>query len=323
MASSLIKINEATAAELQQLPMIGPRRAERIIRYREEVSQITSEEELALATGLGITRARTLAARLEWASKPTPSFARLIPPVAIFLVSLALIFYGAHEITLGTAGPVGTMYNAAILMVLMACLSTIIGLLGRELNFASRLQRPTLIISIAAFSAGFLMLLSLVLINVIIEQHGQHILQTLKFVMYSGLVIYLLYGPDIHYRISIQQASPSGTLRRAAMIFDYVQIPLAWLAMILAWVVNTPSLIEEIFSLWAGVIFFFNGLEMAKGRSSWLATLSGKDRDRVHFLVREEADTFEVDTRVQRMNGVILLLTGVALPVVALMGLLA
>lgn len=52
-ASSLITINEATVQELQVLSHIGPKRAERIVSYRQNVEPIGSERMLAIASGLG------------------------------------------------------------------------------------------------------------------------------------------------------------------------------------------------------------------------------------------------------------------------------
>ncbi|MDQ0339597.1 competence protein ComEA [Caldalkalibacillus uzonensis] len=52
-SSGKISINRATAEELQQLPGIGPSRAEAIVRYREENGPFTSVEDIMKVSGIG------------------------------------------------------------------------------------------------------------------------------------------------------------------------------------------------------------------------------------------------------------------------------
>lgn len=52
-AAFALDINTASAEELQTLKGIGPKRAEAIIRYREEKGPISSAEDLMNVPGLG------------------------------------------------------------------------------------------------------------------------------------------------------------------------------------------------------------------------------------------------------------------------------
>ena len=48
-----ININRASKAELEELPRIGPKMAERILRYREENGDFRTPEELMKVKGIG------------------------------------------------------------------------------------------------------------------------------------------------------------------------------------------------------------------------------------------------------------------------------
>lgn len=49
----VVNVNEATKAELQQLPRIGPALAQRILDYREENGEFNATEDLILVRGIG------------------------------------------------------------------------------------------------------------------------------------------------------------------------------------------------------------------------------------------------------------------------------
>ena len=51
--TQLININRASAAELEQLPGIGPKLAARIVAYREEHGPFQRKEELLNVPGIG------------------------------------------------------------------------------------------------------------------------------------------------------------------------------------------------------------------------------------------------------------------------------
>ena len=54
-AGNKLNINTATAAQLQDLPDIGPVLAERIVAYRQENGPFTTIEQLLLVEGIGDT----------------------------------------------------------------------------------------------------------------------------------------------------------------------------------------------------------------------------------------------------------------------------
>jgi competence protein ComEA len=56
-----VDVNAATAAELEQLPRVGPSLARRIVAYREEHGAFRSVDDLRHVRGIGVTTAALLA----------------------------------------------------------------------------------------------------------------------------------------------------------------------------------------------------------------------------------------------------------------------
>ena len=61
-----ILINLAPSEDLQKLKGIGPNRSERIIKYREEVSDISTPAELVEASGLSPTQVEKISKEIDW-----------------------------------------------------------------------------------------------------------------------------------------------------------------------------------------------------------------------------------------------------------------
>ncbi|GAA1822335.1 ComEA family DNA-binding protein [Nesterenkonia flava] len=64
--SSLININTADAAELEQLPGIGPALSQRIVTYREDHGPFQALEELAAVSGIGPAILENVADMVTW-----------------------------------------------------------------------------------------------------------------------------------------------------------------------------------------------------------------------------------------------------------------
>ena len=95
-ASSLITINEATVQELQVLSHIGPKRAERIVSYRQNVEPIGSERMLAIASGLGKNQIKSLRSSIDW-RKPKTSIKDKVVPIFIYVLLMFGIISGLPE----------------------------------------------------------------------------------------------------------------------------------------------------------------------------------------------------------------------------------
>ena len=63
-SSAVVNINTADAAELEELPMIGPSRAAAIVKYRIEHGPFSSREDIMQVSGIGPGIYRSLAERI-------------------------------------------------------------------------------------------------------------------------------------------------------------------------------------------------------------------------------------------------------------------
>lgn len=315
MASSLIKINEATAEQLKTLDLIDAERAGRIIRYREEVAPIRNEQDLSAAAGLSEHQVRQVSRGIDWTSARRLSLTVLAAPLAILFVSLALIIHGSRELTLDAGGPTGSLYNISISLLLPGYFFGIIALAGYDI-MGRRLHTQALLIAITAFAAGSLILLSLALTNAMLNRPGEQVMRTGNFVVYTLMVIYLLYAPTLH--VKFVAVDPTGRSGPGAKIYDLGQIPLVCIAVALILFNNSETLIEEIFCLWAGFLFISNGFEMIRGSSSYLAMLSATQKARRRFTARERGMTEDTCPGPGPVAGALLVLGGVTLLVIAL-----
>lgn len=55
-----INLNQATAAELERIPGVGPSLAENIISYREEIGQFTDYSQLLNVKGIGHSKIKVI-----------------------------------------------------------------------------------------------------------------------------------------------------------------------------------------------------------------------------------------------------------------------
>ncbi|WP_269619828.1 ComEA family DNA-binding protein [Zhongshania sp. BJYM1] len=72
-ASFALDVNTATAEELQTLKGVGPKRAEAIIRYREENGPIDSAEKLMSVPGVGASIITSNSEELTFSASKTAS----------------------------------------------------------------------------------------------------------------------------------------------------------------------------------------------------------------------------------------------------------
>lgn len=112
MAYSLIPINEATAVELQTLRWFGPKRAERILDYRREVSDILAPADLSAASGLGVNQLRDILDSIDWSTSQTGETYNVS---AVVITIIATIIFSLNQIGLEFTTTPHNVYNIALM----------------------------------------------------------------------------------------------------------------------------------------------------------------------------------------------------------------
>jgi hypothetical protein len=261
VVSARIKINEASAQTLCQLNRIGPRRAERIICYREQVRAIANAGELATAAGISHGQARALVHLIDWTIPERPrTRAMRLALTALAVVGL-LYLYGLATDRLDYARPGAAMYNSTLQMIFAGCL-----LILTSIAFApSGAARPGLqFLAVAFWISGFVLLAALVigLEGAPPDDFTNHVIASWAFGLYVLIVILVHFGPALAVRQIPEY------LKWARTLYDYGQLPIALLISGSLLAADNGQTIDGVFGLWAGAIFIVNGHELARSRAS-------------------------------------------------------
>ncbi|MBQ76287.1 MAG: hypothetical protein CMQ20_14870 [Gammaproteobacteria bacterium] len=328
MSSSLIPVNQATIDELQVLKGIGPKRAERILRYRLEVSKIANVYDLATAAGISLKQANTLSTLVAWHGGQFKATSLLAPAVT-FIGSYLLVIYSVSEISFRLNSPTSMLYNASLLLIMIGCISVTFEQL---FSFASQ-QRLTsrFLITLSAASSllGIASLISLVSLNLILDlspAFSEKTTATTNFIIFVFLIVFLLYAPGMHLkRISLYDPSATKNLDMAALFFDVGQLTFAVLILLILVAFNSNLWVEELFAIWASVMFMSNGAEMLQGRSAYISLLSDREKAALRFILKEDRAIKSVSPphRSMRTTGAVLVLVGVMILALAVIELLA
>jgi len=290
LAYSLIPINEATAVELQALRWIGPKRADRILAYRCEVSDILSPADLSAASGLGANQLRDILDSIDWSTSKEGETYNLSVVVVTILTSIATIIFSHYRIGLELTSAPQNVYNIALMLILLGATCGLLDvLIGISTSFA-RIKKPLTLLGTTFILIGSLMLVSLLFISRVEELSSHltiHVQTTLIFLVMVFLILSLSSGPSISLTHLIKKASDASRLDFAAMIYDYGHLVLAALVLFILSFANSDLAYEEIFSIWASVMLISNGFEMIRGNSPFVANLSSKEKATLRFLLRQ------------------------------------
>ena len=280
--------------DLQTLHGIGPKRAERIIKYREEVSSILNIHDLATAAGMSLKQADSLSHFLEW-EKPKARFSDLVLPILTFSGSFLLIVYGFSEIQLERTSATRLTYNISLLLIMVGCISLISEQLIFYVSGQRFVFRPLAIMSITTFVLGIISLLSLIALTLLLGQSPDltnQMTATANFLIFIFLIIYLINAPSIHLkRSNLYSGVSSKHISSAVTLFDYGLLLLAPLVFIMLTQFNSGSGIEEIFAIWASVLLASSGMEMARGHSAYVSLLSLHEKETLDFIRGVEDST--------------------------------
>ena len=74
----LVKINTDTLEEISELYGIGPKLADRVVKYRETQGYFREPKDLSEVEGISLSLAETLAPHIDWSFPPQPASANTI-----------------------------------------------------------------------------------------------------------------------------------------------------------------------------------------------------------------------------------------------------
>ena len=285
LAYSLIPINEATSTELQQLKWIGPKRAERILQYRTEVSNILVPADLIAASGLGPSQAREVFDHIDWSSTQEGERYNATVIFVSVIASAATIAFSISRINIDLTTTPHNLYNLALIFLLLGAGSSLLDLLlGQWKSYLA-------LLSLTLTLAGLTMLTTLLifsLVNELSTDFSEDIETTFMFLVFLLLIIYLNNGPSLHLGRLTSKTGIIIELNAAVIIYDYGHLFLAALVLSILAFANSNLWFEEIFSIWASVILIVNGFEMVKGVSPYVSNLSTKEQATLKFLLQQE-----------------------------------
>lgn len=294
MASSLIRINEATAEELCHLPLIEPDLAARIIRYRNAGNLIRSPADLARAADINPIDAAHIGSAIDWQTTSNPT----LPLVLALAVCAGFFAYAIGTTGLETTRPATILFNTSVILILLGCLLAIARVV---LGAAPNVSAPIALVALSVWLSGIALLLALIVATVVIDADDAfavHVLGSGKLVAFIVIVLALLYGPGL---VTMRTAA----WYRWAAIFDISHVLLAPLAALALDFRESP--VDALFGLWLGVILIHNGLTMHRGQSSFVAAASDEAHRKVIDASRKY---YPVSNTLLRRTGTVTLVMG-------------
>lgn len=322
--SSPIRVNEATWTDLQSLPGIGPRRAERLITFREEISPLRNTFDLATATGLSLKQAEKLVARVDWHRSRGLQTVGIIPFGLVMLASLWMITSGL----INNLGFPATAVAASIEPGSRALSAGILLLLGGLLLVTGNLaltgmrQRPTtgaLVPGLGIFSAlvgaGLIGLSNWLAVIGEPDPETMNELRSVNSFLLAVLILTLLvYGPAIIMRFLVADYRRAW-LGRAQLAYDASLPGFSIFPLIVMQWENVAS-ISAIFGIWTSALLCIAATDLLALRSPFVESLSDRDQGRLRFLRRDERDPVKLPY--PRLFALVTLVAGLAVGSLAL-----
>ena len=280
-----ILINLATCEELQKLKGIGPKRAARIISYRDEISEISAPTELIAASGLSPLQVKELSEKIDWS--PSQELVNYSSGTVIFtlLSSIVTIIFSFSHIIISPTTNTQYVFNLALMLVIFSACSNFIELFrGRKMPFWGLLALLLLITGIST--------LSILVILPSAHELSPNIISSLEtalvLLVLLNFIVYLNIGPSLYLRYQLTRGADIRTLRIAEISYEYTYIFLAFISFYILIFLNSEFWYEELFSLWISFTLVLNGFEMLKGTSPFLFNLSSIEANRMRFFLRRE-----------------------------------
>lgn len=289
VASSPIRINEATAEQLQTLRGIGPKRAAYIEQYRNEVAPLLNTFDLAAATGISLKAASEIAPMVTWDQQYDQNRISTGPVIVTTLISMILLLTGFERIT---DSPFVAPNSYLILSLALILLGGITA--SGDIAVAAIRQQPSETSWIFSFAvllagAGFGILALLLIASPWADYPApftENLNQLGSFMGLGLLIAGALYGPSVCLRFMTEEARVKG-LPAAIKLFDLILIAIALIAIsgvifsVEKWGVTT------VFAFWCLAFLGQSGFDMIRGTPGFINLLPKLDQGRIRFIARQ------------------------------------
>lgn len=284
MASSPIRINEATVEELQTLKGIGPKRAEYICRYREEVALIKNTFDLAAATGLSLKAADRMTRDISWETESNEGMT-LWPAALTTIAAIWLIVLGFNELANEPFVPPGGYYNLALALILLGGFTA-----TGDVAIASVRHRPSetswvFTLALVLALSGILLLASLYVASAFMTFDAgftNTLANTLQFIIFCLIIAWQIYAPVVMIRLLIGDRNIE-RLETARLVYDLSLFILPLLAACVVYWRDSEAWTEEIFMVWCLVIAALAARERLNQGTVFVSMLSEEDQGRLRF----------------------------------------
>ena len=283
-ASSPIRITEATLEELQALKGIGPKRAEYILRYREQVTMIRNTFYLAAATGMSLKAAEKLATDVSWETSSIRSLS-LWPVMLTTLAAIWLIVLGFNELASEPFVPPAGYFNLALALILLGGFTATGDIaIASVRNSPSETSWVFLLATLLTLS-GILLLGGLWVASWFVsfgDSFDATLNRTSLFIACCLAITWQMYAPVLMIRLFIDDKSIE-RLEKARLVYDISLMLFPLIAVGLLFSHNTDDWIEEIFTAWCLVIAAIAAKEWWGQGTAFVTMLSEEDQGRLRF----------------------------------------
>ena len=281
-----ILINLATREELEKIKGIGPKRSEQIIKYREEVSDISTSTELIKASGLTPAQVEGISKTIDWSpSKKIGSYD--VGTVVVTLLSIIVtIIIGISQVKLSEANTTQILYNLGITLVIFSALSNLIELLSK------RIIPLWGILAVVLLASGiFIFSLLLIVPSTFLTpaDNAAGIRGLLTLLIFLNLIFYLNNGPSIYLRYQVWRGVNNQSLRIADRIYQYAYIFLPPILVYILIFLDSLFWFEELFAFWLGFSLILSSPAMLRGVSPFQFNLSKSEKKLYPFLSRHSS----------------------------------
>ena len=289
-----ILINLATREELEKIKGIGPKRSEQIIKYREEVSDISTSEELIKASGLTPAQVEGISKTIDWSPSKKIGGYDAGTVIVTLLSIIVTIIIGISQVKLSEANSTQILYNLGITLVIFSAVSNLIELQSKRIIPLWGILAMVLLVS-----GIFIFSLLLIVPSTFLApaNNAASIRGFLTLLIFLNLIFYLNNGPSIYLRYQVWQGVNNQSLRIAERIYQYSYIFLPSILVYILIFLDSLFWFEELFAFWLGFTLILSSSAMLKGVSPFQFNLSKSEKKLYPFLSRDSSSEIPSEKR--------------------------